>query len=151
MNAADPRNPMFYVSTFLTNAAMGIIDPQDMTMDALLDGMREACSASAFDPDRCATLSATVGRIRTQDACSGAGTEAGVIGGPAGGSSAGYLPPLPLHQTPLVSGAAALSAVGPSYPQVGPATLTAALAAIGSGPRPSVLAACGNSTLSKIK
>lgn len=139
-NASDPRHPLFYAATFLTDQALGIIDPQNAPMGSLIGSMEDACRPGAtFDPVRCSLLAGAVGRARTLDAC-----------GAGGLPSAGYVAPVPLRQQPLVSGTAALSAMGPAPPQVTPSTITAALAAVGAGPKPSILTACGTSLLSKV-
>jgi hypothetical protein len=130
----DPQNPLFYVSTFVTNNAAGLAPPSQMTLDTLVSDMADACYGS-FQPDRCSVLAGMVGRIRTQDACL------------AGGNA--YNPqPLGWSAAGPISGQAALAAAsvppGGGAPVVNTATLASALATIGTLPGPSTtLARCG--------
>lgn len=126
----DPQNPLFYVGTFITNNAAGLLEPSQMTMDTLVGTMADACSIDHFQPDRCAVLSQMVGRIRTQDAYTGYGAP---------------LPPKPVLYTasPLASNTSlAAATVTPlATPAVTPATITSALATIGTLPGPSTMLA----------
>lgn len=64
----DPRNPLFYASTFVDNNAAGLLPPTQSQMNTLVSAMTQACYGDVFQPDRCAVLSQMVGRVRTQDA-----------------------------------------------------------------------------------
>lgn len=64
----DPRNRLFYASTFVDNNAAGLLPPTAARMETLVDAMSQACYGNPFQPDRCAILSQMVARVRTQDA-----------------------------------------------------------------------------------
>jgi len=104
----DPRNPLFYASTFVDNNAAGLLPPTQSQMDTLVSAMTQACYGDVFQPDRCAVLSQMVGRVRTQDA-----RQAAIVtGGRAayGASSATLASVTTVPQT--VNVAAALAVLG---------------------------------------
>lgn len=92
----DPRNPLFYASTFVDNNAAGLLPPTQSQMDTLVSAMTQACYGDVFQPDRCAVLSQMVGRVRTQDARQAALVTNGraVVGAPVAAlASIGTAPP----------------------------------------------------------
>ena len=132
MTAMTPRNPLFYTGSYAP-------DVEALTMDKLLAGVQTACYGPTFDGAQCAALSQVLGRVRTRDNCG-----CGASGGPPG--------PLPKPLLPggnpnsSVQGVSLAAAASAPMARVGntPATITAALAAIGSsGKNPSTsLASC---------
>ena len=125
----DPRSPLFYVSTFVTNNAAGLLEPSQMTQATLVSEMAEACYGS-FQPDRCSVLSGMVGRLRTQDSCLAKG-------------HAYNVQPLYVPATTPIATQASLAATvtAPGAPVVSTATIASALATVGTLPPPSTMLA----------
>ncbi len=120
MTNMNPQNPLFYTSTFVNNDAAGLLPPYLTNISSLTSSMQRACfTPSGFDPLQCSLLSQAVGRSRAHQVCMGMG---GSTSSPAGGVSAVVVPPT------------GLAAVTPIPAPVGPVTVAAALAALGSTP-----------------
>ena len=105
----DPRNPLFYASTFVDNNAAGLLPPTQSQMNTLVSAMTQACYGDVFQPDRCAVLSQMVGRVRTQDARQAAIVTGGrtALGGVTALASTAATPP-----ATAVNVAAALAVLG---------------------------------------
>lgn len=119
----NPRQPMFYVSSFVPT-------PQTGDLSTLVASMNAACYGTTFQPESCAYLAQAVGRVRQQAACP---TAMGNI--PVTGSISN----IPASGTLL----AATSTPAALYPGTDPRTITAALAALGaSQPAGAALSLC---------
>lgn len=132
MTAMTPVNPLFYTGSYAP-------DLEALTMQGLLQGVQSACYGPTFDGPACAAFSQTLGRVRALDSCGcGAGGAAGV--GPI---------PKPLlpggNPNASVQSMTLAATNPPPANRVGntPATLAAALAAIGSTTPATTLARCG--------
>lgn len=123
----DPRNPLFYVSTFVSDNAAGLVPPSRASMDTLAQSMAVACDPKSFQADLCALRSQQVGRIRAQDACWNAPKY----------PPTGQFPPAPTNSLAVLPGTTPM-VKDPTAPQ----TITAALAALGAKSSTSALAIC---------
>jgi len=66
----DPKNPLFYVGTFVSEEAAGMLPVSNKDIGTVVTAMNAACyGPGPFQPGRCAALSQMVGRIRTQNQC----------------------------------------------------------------------------------
>jgi len=137
----SPRNPLFYVSTFVNNEAAGLLPYSQVGLDSLVASMQSACYGQNFDAARCSLLSQMVGRVRQQDACardllriehhSSLPPVGPLMSQPGTPANSHIIRPSVLTATGFAPGS------GPSGSSV-----TAALAALGSSPDSTSLAIC---------
>ncbi len=135
-----PRNPLFYVSTFVNNEAAGLLPYSQVGLNSLVATMQSACYGKDFDGARCSLVSQMVGKVRTQDACA---HDMMRVSHSSAAPVAPYLPVASASRPAHIITPSVLTATG-FAPGSGPSgsSVTAALAALGASSDSTTLAIC---------